>query len=110
MAPNGPQNDKNAIQILQITIFHDNSGAAQILQIQILFASKIAANTNRIRITRIWLIPKYKYEYYSYLLTALNHMKLVYINEYNYRYKYCIVNTNTNAHEYLFCETSTDTE
>ena len=53
MAPNGPQNDKNAIQTLQITIFHDNSGAAQIPQIQILFAPKIAANTNRIRITRI---------------------------------------------------------
>ena len=44
MAPNGPQNDKNAIQTLQITVFHDNSGAAQIPQIQILFASEIAAN------------------------------------------------------------------
>ena len=71
MAPNGPQNDKNAIQTLQITIFRDNSGAAQIPQTQMLFAPKIAANTNRIRITRIWLIPKYEYEYYSYLLTAL---------------------------------------
>ena len=57
MAPNGPQNGKNAIQTLQITIFHDNSGAAQILQIRTLFVSKIAANTNRIRIPEFDLFP-----------------------------------------------------